>query len=208
MLNRGGGKFVEVGTPVGLGGIGDGRGVAFADFDRDGDVDILVNNYKAYASYYRNDFGEGNAWLAVRLRGTKANRGGVGAQILADVANTDLGQRSTMMRLVGSYGYSGQSSLEQIFGLGTADKVEDLRVRWPDGSVENFGAHPARSRVILTQGTGSLESAAPAPAPVAVSTRPAPGWLVALLLVGVGLGSAAIPLLRRRRASSHAVRDP
>lgn len=54
MLNRGDGSFTEVGAGVGLDGVADARGIAFADLDRDGDADLIVNNYKAQAAYYVN----------------------------------------------------------------------------------------------------------------------------------------------------------
>ena len=54
MLNRGDGSFTEIGAGVGLDGVADARGIAFADLDRDGDADLIVNNYKALAAYYVN----------------------------------------------------------------------------------------------------------------------------------------------------------
>ena len=152
MLNQGDGTFTEIGAGVGLDAIADARGIGFADLDRDGDTDIVVANYKADAAYFVNELPEkGAGWLAVRVQGTRANRDGAGSQVIASV-----GQRR-LVRLVGNHSFSGQSSLEQIFGLGTATAVDRLQVRWPDGTVEDFGgSHRAGQRLWLVQGSGAV----------------------------------------------------
>ncbi len=168
-----------------MGGIADARGMAVGDFDHDGDVDIVVNNYNAKASFYENRMADGNNWLAVRLHGTKANRDGVGAQVIASVG------KRTVYRLVGSYAYSGQYSLEQIIGLGEGDAVSGLSVRWPDGTLEQFGAFDANQRVILRQGQGSVVEN---PAPLSVKSR---SWIW-LLGFPCAFLVAFVVMLRRR----------
>ena len=147
MLNRGGGRYYEVGWETGLGAVVDARGVSVSDFDRDGDPDVVVANYRANASYFRNDF-SGAHWIAVRLRGITANRDGVGSQIVAHVG------ASRVLKLVGTYSYAGQSSLEKLIGLGAAKRADRIVVRWPDGREEDFGPQEAGTRVTLHQGSG------------------------------------------------------
>ena len=178
MLNGGNGSFTEIGSGVGLDGVADARGIAFADLDRDGDADLLVNNYKAKTAYYVNGLADGASWLAVRVEGRRANRDGVGAQIIATV-----GERR-LVRLVGNHGYSGQSSLEQIFGLADSTEVDRLEVRWPDGTIEDFGGpHPAGQRLRLVEGMGVPS----APASVVRKPRERPSFWYAAAVAGFGL---------------------
>lgn len=157
LLNRGDGRFVEVGGPLGVDSVRDGRGLAAADFDRDGDVDFVVNNYKAQAQLFDNRLGEGNGWLAVRLQGTRSNRDGIGAEILVVSAGVQ------QLRVVGAgHGYASQYSLEQLFGLGRTNFVERIEVRWPGGTVEGFGSCNGGQRVLLVEGAGNSRTAEPA----------------------------------------------
>jgi len=139
-----------MGTALGLDGIADARGFAASDFDHDGDVDLVVNNYNSPAYYYVNHWKEKGQWLAVRLKGTKSNSDGIGSII---TAVTD---KRTQHRLVGAgHAYTGQFSKEQIFGLGQNESAE-IRVRWPDGRVEHFGSQKALQRTVLVEGKGRL----------------------------------------------------
>lgn len=181
--NLGEGRFMEMGVPLGLDGIADARGFAASDFDHDGDVDLVVNNYNASAYYYVNDWNPTGNWLAVRLQGVKSNRDGIGAVITANVNNR------AQHRLVGAgHAYTGQFSLEQTFGMGQAETAE-VQVRWPDGSVEDFGTHPAGGRIVLTEGEGrsgplassAVDSSAGVPSADTLS------WPRILLLPAVGI---------------------
>ena len=148
-LNQGDGRFIESGGALGLAGIADARGMALSDFDLDGDQDIVVNNYRAQASYFENRMADGKGWVALRLQGTESNRDGVGAQISVKIGS------EKRMRLVGNHSYSGQSSLEQIFGIGKATAVDEIEVRWPNGVLEKFGSLPSGTRSVLIEGKGN-----------------------------------------------------
>ncbi len=182
-MNRGSGQFIEAGGALGLGGLPDARGMALADFDHDGDVDIVVNNYKAQVSYYENRMSDKPSSVFIRLQGTSANRDAVGAQISAFAGD------NRILRLVGNHSYSGQSSLEQHFGLGNASTLTKVQVRWPDGSEESFGDLGAGSRVQIIQGQGVSISQAPVPQLAKPeserSTWPYVG--LAVLIFGVGV---------------------
>jgi len=149
LLNVGGWPLIDASAGTGADDRRDGRGMAVADFDHDGDLDFAIVNYEAPASLWINRWGQARNWVAVRLQGTAVNRDGVGATCVAHVGPT------TLLRVVGAgHGYAGQNSLEQVFGLGAAEQIDALEVRWPDGSRERFGPLAAGTRARLVQGQG------------------------------------------------------
>ncbi len=121
------GVFVEAATPYGLDSIRDARGLAASDFDGDGDVDLIVNNYNRPAHYFANDAARGN-WLRVRLRGRTSNRDGIGATV-----RVETGTHRQMRVVTAGSGYASQSSRTVHFGLGTYDTVDLLEIKWPGG---------------------------------------------------------------------------
>jgi hypothetical protein len=134
-LNRGARGFVDVAAKVGA-GFGEpkvGRGAAFADFDRDGDVDVLITTNHGPAYLYRNDQLSGNRSIRFRLIGTKSNRDAIGATVRIYYGG------ETGSRLVKSgSSYLSQSELALTFGLGKRDKVERAVLTWPSGRVEEY----------------------------------------------------------------------
>jgi len=134
-LNLGKGKFQDVAASDG----GDfyaprvGRGLAFADFDRDGDVDILLTTNNGPAHLFRNDLTSGHRALRLRLTGAKSNRDGIGAVVRVMVNG------ETQMRTVhtGS-SYLSQSELPLTFGVGKARRVDRFEVEWPSGAAQEF----------------------------------------------------------------------
>jgi len=133
-LNQGG-KFQDVTASVN-GGFAlpkVGRGLAYGDFDRDGDLDILLTTNNGPAYLYRNDQLAGNHSIRFRLTGTKSNRDAIGAvvRIFYD------GQSQSQMVKSGS-SYLSQSELPLTFGLGKRDKIERVQIEWPSGVKEEF----------------------------------------------------------------------
>jgi len=133
-LNQGG-KFQDVAANVN-GGFAEpkvGRGLACGDFDRDGDLDILLTTNNGPAYLYRNDQLAGNRSIRFRLTGTKSNRDAIGAvvRIFYD------GQTQSQMVKTGS-SYLSQSELPLTFGLGKRDKIERAQIEWPGGAKEEF----------------------------------------------------------------------
>ncbi len=122
--NLGKGRFENVSTSLGADFSRPivARGAAHADFDHDGDQDILVSTNNGPACLYRNDGGNRNHWLNVRLVGSKSNRSGLGAVVRVQSAS---GKQSDMMRSGGSY--CSQSDLALTFGLGKDDRVTSAR---------------------------------------------------------------------------------
>ena len=114
------------------------RGAAYADYDNDGDLDILITVNNGRARLFRNDGGNGNRMLRVRTVGTASNRDGIGAQIevFAD------GKHQQRER-VGSIGYLSCDDPRVHFGLGAAAKADKVVVTWPSGTkqtLENVAA--------------------------------------------------------------------
>ena len=139
-LNDGKGRFVDVAAEIG-GGFSQpkvGRGVAYGDFDRDGDLDLLITTNNGPAYLYRNDLtGKDqtakNHSIRFRLVGTKSNRDAVGAMLKISHGG------SSQSRLVkGGSSYLSQSELPVTFGLGRRDRIDRLVIQWPSGRTEEY----------------------------------------------------------------------
>jgi enediyne biosynthesis protein E4 len=134
-LNEGGRKFRDAAAEVG-GGYDQpkvGRGLAVGDFDRDGDLDLLLTTNNGGAYLYRNDVRNGNRSIRFRLVGTKSNRDAIGATVHL-YAN---GQQQTGMVRSGS-SYLSQSEFPVTFGVGKSEQVERVVVDWPSGRTEEY----------------------------------------------------------------------
>ena len=134
-LNWGGGKFRDVAAQVG-GGFEKprvGRGLAIGDFDRDGDLDVLMTTNNGAASLFRNDLSGGNKSIRFLLTGTKSNRDGLGANVRIFYEGKS---QSRVVRCGSSY--LSQSELAVTFGLGKRDKIERVVIDWPSGRTEEY----------------------------------------------------------------------
>ena len=154
--NLGGGKFRDVAEEIG-GGFNQpkvGRGLAVGDFDRDGDVDVLLTTNNGSAYLYRNDVVNGNRSIRVRLVGTKSNRDGIGAlvRVVAD------GKQQTRMVRSGS-SYLSQSELPVTFGVRKQSQVERLAVEWPSGRSEEYKNLATGRAYQVIEGKGITEEA-------------------------------------------------
>lgn len=135
--NVGGQRFEEVTLPGGFGHLQKGHASAFADLDRDGDEDVFAVQGGAYEGdvatsvLFRNPGWAGTHWLSLRLVGTTANRGAIGARVEV-VAEDSTGAVRSLFRTVRTGGSFGAGSLELHIGLGHAARVREVRVQWPD----------------------------------------------------------------------------
>jgi enediyne biosynthesis protein E4 len=110
-----------------------GRGLAFGDFDRDGDVDVLVTANNGPATLFRNDQLAGGRSLRFRLVGTKSNRDAIGAAVRM------FHEGASQSRVVKSgSSYLSQSELPVTFGVGKRDRVDRVVIDWPSGRTEEF----------------------------------------------------------------------
>ena len=152
--NLGNGKFEDV-TELAGAGVQEkksSRGAAFGDFDNDGDLDAVVMNMGEGPSLLRNDLSSDNHWLRVQLQGTKSNRSAVGATVIAHA-----GEAKQAAAVVSQSSYISHSDLRVHFGLGAAQRLDKIEVRWPSGDVEEFPAAAAGQTILLVEGSGAVK---------------------------------------------------
>jgi hypothetical protein len=150
-LNQGSGKFRDVAAEAG-GGFDQpkvGRGLAFGDFDRDGDLDMLLTTNNGPSFLYRNDQLGGNRGIRFQLVGTKSNRDAIGATVRIFYNGQS---QSRVVR--GGSSYLSQSELPVTFGLGKRDKIERATIDWPSGRTEEFKDLPAGRAYQCTETKG------------------------------------------------------
>lgn len=123
------------------------RGAAYADYDRDGDLDVLVSTNHGPAYLFRNDGGNRNPWIQLRLAGTKTNRSAIGATVRVK-SPSGLQWRTVH---TGS-SYCSQSDLALTFGLGRDSGVSTLEVFWPSGARQTFSNVPVNQSLTLSEG--------------------------------------------------------
>jgi hypothetical protein len=147
LRNDGDGKrFTDIAHVCGADLDTDGRGVAYLDYDQDGAVDMVVVNHRQPAVLLHNNYGGRNHWLAVELQGTKSNRQGVGARITYRAGGV---KRIREVRAGG--GFESSSSVPPLLGLGKADKVDELTIRWPSGIVQTLKDIPANRKIHVVE---------------------------------------------------------
>ncbi|HEX5481907.1 MAG TPA: CRTAC1 family protein [Terriglobia bacterium] len=125
------------------------RGCAFGDFDNDGDVDIVINNQNDRPSLLRCDRQNSNHWITLRTIGVKSNRSGIGTRVRCVTGD---GVQIDEVRSGG--GYLSQNDLRVHFGLGAAEKVDLLELRWPSGHVDTL-RNLAVDQIIVVKEGGS-----------------------------------------------------
>ena len=140
-LNDRSGKFRDVAAELG-GGFATpivGRGLAYGDFDRDGDLDLLITTNNGPAYLYRNDLTDGNRSIRFRLVGTKSNRDAIGAtvRIFLNAREGHGAQSQSRMVRAGS-SYLSQSELPVTFGVGKSESIERVAIEWPSGRNEEY----------------------------------------------------------------------
>jgi enediyne biosynthesis protein E4 len=128
------------------------RGAAYADYDRDGDLDLLINTNDGPAVLYTNEGGNRNRWLTVRLNGTRSNRSGLGAVVRVQSAS---GKQWGMVHSGSSY--CSQSELAVTFGLAGDQVVSVLSVEWPSGARQQFKNIPANQFLTIDESAGILK---------------------------------------------------
>lgn len=125
--NAGGGTFEDVSDSAANFAAAAHRGASFADFDQDGQVDVVVSVLGGTAELWRNETSNRNRWLALRLVGTKSNADGIGARVSAG---------EQVATLTSSIGYASASLAPLHFGLGKSAEVDAVRITWPSGIVQ------------------------------------------------------------------------
>jgi hypothetical protein len=152
-----------------------GRGAAYADFDNDGDLDLLITANNGPARLLRNDNGNQNDMLRVKTVGTRSNRDGIGAKL---TVITKKGERLFGMVKTGS-SYLSQSELPFTFGLGKPEtgKAVSLEIVWPSGQKDNIPDVKPNQFITVKEGKGIISSRPivfAGPGPIQSSTPSSP----------------------------------
>jgi hypothetical protein len=152
--NEGNGRFADAGKLAGSGFETPyvGRGVAFADFDNDGFIDVVVANNGDPPLLLHNSGGNGNHFLNFRLTGTKSNRDAMGARIRVVAGTT-----SQIREIAGGGSYLSQSDLRANFGLGKSKRAEIVEVSWPSGQRQVFHSVEADKFYLIEEGKDQLQ---------------------------------------------------
>ncbi len=133
------------------------RGAIYADFDRDGDLDVLVTTNHGPAYVFRNDGGNKNHFVNIRTKGVKSNRDGIGAVVRIESAS---GKQWNTVRTGSSY--CSQSDLALTFGLGKDATINAIDVEWPSGAKDHLTNVPANQFLTIEEGKGIVAKASPA----------------------------------------------
>jgi hypothetical protein len=130
-----------------------GRGSAYLDLDGDGDLDIVMTSSGERARVFRNEGGDENHWIRIRLVGRESNRDGIGARLALKAGGVE-----QLRQHFPSKGYLSSVEMPITFGLGESDRVDSLTIRWPSGKVTELeGLEADRSYTI-----GEEDGAVPA----------------------------------------------
>jgi hypothetical protein len=150
--NMGGTRFDDVSSTSGPGATTarSSRGAAFGDFDRDGDVDVLVMNMNERPSLLRNDYRGPNGWLAIELEGVTSSRDGLGA-----IVRVTTGKRVQAQAALSQASYYSHNDLRLHFGVGAHARVDRIEVRWPSGIVDVVRDVPVRQVMKIREGSAA-----------------------------------------------------
>jgi len=133
--NDGNGRFTDISDKAGpgLAILEASRGASFADFDDDGDIDIFVLNLNSIPNLLRNDGGNANNYLFVKTTGSRSNRDGIGTRI-----ELTAGGKTQVREVRSGASYLSHNDMKAHFGLGKAEKVDRIVLRWPSGVVQTM----------------------------------------------------------------------
>jgi hypothetical protein len=147
--NLGNGRFEEISSGVAgdLSAPRPARGAAFGDYDNDGDIDVLVINVNSMPSLYRNDGGSRKAWIGFRLIGSSSNRDAIGARV-----EIEAGGRTQVGEVRSGGSYLSHNDMRVHFGVGSAERVDRIRIRWPNGNTETLQGVNTGQYVTIREG--------------------------------------------------------
>lgn len=150
-VNVGGQDFIDASFASAADIDSDSRTVIAADFDQDGAMDLLVGSVGGGPlRLFRNQLPQGHH-LQIELVGTKSNRSGIGARVTAQI-----GERRIVRDAFPGGGFMGVGSTALSLGIGDADTIDVLTVRWPTGVSQTFTDVRADQRIVITEGQDQL----------------------------------------------------
>ncbi|NNC90568.1 MAG: CRTAC1 family protein [Akkermansiaceae bacterium] len=151
--NNGDETFTDVSAAVGITDSESGKGLLTFDYDRDGDLDLFIVNNEGLPILYRNDGGNAKNWLMLELEGTESNRDAVGARVIVE-GNGNVARQ--FREVDGGSNYLSQNDIVVHFGLGDSTLVEQIRIEWPGGNVQELANVAVNQRLaIVEDATGS-----------------------------------------------------
>jgi len=155
--NKRNGTFEEIASATGLSDVPlrSRRGAAFGDINNDGCIDIVTLNVGEPPSLLLNHCQNGNHRVLFKLLGTKSNRLAIGARVTIRT-----GQMTQISEVKGGSSYISQNDLRQHFGLEKNVKMDEVTIRWPNGSVESLQNVPADYIYTIMEGKGITEKIA------------------------------------------------
>ena len=151
LRNVGGGRFENVSRHLGP----DfpvpmvSRGAAVGDYDNDGDLDILISNNGQAPRLLRNEGGNANNWLSIRLRGITSNRGGIGARLKLSAGNLTQVREAT-----GGASYQSAQDTRIHFGLVSHEKIDAIEIIWPSGALDRLENVAANQIITVEENSG------------------------------------------------------
>jgi hypothetical protein len=154
--NLGNGRFKDVSAMLGP-GISEhfsSRGAAFGDYDNDGDIDVLVLNMNDLPSLLRNDGGNKQNWIKIKLIGTKCNRSAIGARV-----RVVTGGHAQIDEVHSGSSVMSQGDLRLHFGVGRSETIDLIEVKWPTtAQIERFSQVKANRILTIREGSGIVSS--------------------------------------------------
>jgi hypothetical protein len=130
------------------------RGAAFGDYDNDGDIDVLVLNMNDLPSLLRNDGGNRQNWIKIKLIGTHANRTAIGTRV-----RVVTGRHAQINEVHSGSSVMSQGDLRLHFGLGNAELIDLLEVKWPTTQkIERFTRVKANQILTMREGSGIIKA--------------------------------------------------
>ncbi len=131
--NAGGGQFLDVARPAGADSIKDGRGVAIADYNGDGKLDLVINNNNSTPTVYLNNLRRAGKCIEMKLVGTRSNRDAIGARV-----RLSAGGKTMTRQVEAGSGYASEAMLPIHFGLGGSAKIDSAEIIWPSGLTQRI----------------------------------------------------------------------
>ena len=154
--NLGNGRFKDVSKESGPGILAQysSRGAAFGDYDNDGGIDVLINNMNDFPSLLHNVGGNKQNWIKIKLLGTKCNRSAIGARVRVVV-----GKHAQIDEVHSGGSVMSQSDLRLHFGLGAANTIDLIEVKWPTTqAVERLTGVKANQILTIREGKGIIST--------------------------------------------------